>query len=367
MSLKHAFYLSAQTQRIHKLAKKHQTENCSSFYDLKKPVLRTNSYIQKLAIDFIGDLVQLGIIGLGKMGGNIALQCIEKGIDVVGKTKEAKPELIEKGVKIVSTYQEFGDSLKTPRVIFLSLPAGHTIDRVIRDLLPFINKGDIIVDGGNSYYKDSIEREAQLAKNGLYFVDCGTSGGLYGARYGACFMVGGKPEAVKLCEPILKTLAVDGGFLHCGEPGSGHFVKVIHNGIEFGMLQAIGEGVEFLQHSNFSLDLQAVFHVWSHGSVIRSWLVELMEEGVGEIGDIKKVSDYVEDTGEVNWLVEEAIEKEIPAPIITQSLIELFRSRRQDSDAARAVAIMRHGFGGHPYGKDESIAEERKSNKVHSM
>jgi len=311
--------------------------------------------------------MELGIIGLGKMGGNLALQCIDRGIRVVGKARGPKPQLTEKGVKVVKDYNEFVGSLKPPRVIFLSLPAGPTIDKVLKELVPQLNKGDVVMDGGNSYYKDSIRREAELSKLGIYFVDCGTSGGVEGARYGACFMVGGKPEAVKLCEPVLKALAVEGGYLHTGKPGSGHFVKLVHNGIEFGMLQAIGEGAELLQRSNYDLNLRDIFRVWSHGSVIRGWLVELMEKGLGEIRDFKEVPDYVEDTGEVNWLVQEAVEKEIPIPVITHSVIELFRSREKESDAARAIAIMRHGFGGHPYGKDDYIAKERKTSRLHPI
>jgi len=311
--------------------------------------------------------MELGIIGLGKMGGNLALQCIDRGIRVVGKARGPKPQLTEKGVKVVKDYNEFVGSLKPPKVIFLSLPAGPTIDKVLKELVPQLNKGDVVMDGGNSYYKDSIRREAELSKLGIYFVDCGTSGGVEGARYGACFMVGGKPEAVKLCEPVLKALAVEGGYLHTGKPGSGHFVKLVHNGIEFGMLQAIGEGAELLQRSNYDLNLRDIFRVWSHGSVIRGWLVELMEKGLGDIRDFKEVPDYVEDTGEVNWLVQEAVEKEIPIPVITHSMIELFRSREKESDAARAIAIMRHGFGGHPYGKDDYIAKERKTSRIHPI
>ena len=311
--------------------------------------------------------MELGIIGLGKMGGNLVLQCIDKGIYVVGKARGPKPHLTDKGVKVVKDYDEFVLSLKPPRVIYLSLPAGPTIDKVLKELAPYLDRGDVIMDGGNSYYKDSIRREVELSKLGIYFVDCGTSGGIDGARYGACFMVGGKPEAIKLCEPVLKALAVEGGYVHTGEPGSGHFVKLVHNGIEFGMLQAIGEGVELLRRSNFALESRVTFRNWSHGSVIRGWLVELMEKGLGEIRDLKEVPDYVEDTGEVNWLVQEAMVKEIPIPVITHSVIELFRSRRKDSDAARAVAMMRHGFGGHPYGKDDYIAKERKTSRIHPV
>ena len=311
--------------------------------------------------------MELGIIGLGKMGGNLVLQCIDKGIYVVGKARGPKPHLTDKGVKVVKDYDEFVRSLKPPRIIYLSLPAGPTIDKVLKELAPYLDRGDVIMDGGNSYYKDSIRREVELSKLGIYFVDCGTSGGIDGARYGACFMVGGKPEAIKLCEPVLKALAVEGGYVHTGEPGSGHFVKLVHNGIEFGMLQAIGEGFELLRQSNFDLELRDIFRNWSHGSVIRGWLVELMEKGLGEIRDLKEVPDYVEDTGEVNWLVQEAVGKEIPIPVITHSVIELFRSRRKDSDAARAVAMMRHGFGGHPYGKDDYIAKERKTSRIHPV
>ena len=311
--------------------------------------------------------MELGIIGLGKIGGNIALQCTEKGIKVVGKARKTKPELTEKCVKIVEEYGEFVTSLEKPRVIFLFLPAGPIIDNVLKELVPYLDRGDVVLDGGNSYYKDSIRREAEISKQGIHYVDCGTSGGVEGARYGACFMVGGKPEAVKICEPVLKALAVEGGYLHTGASGSGHFVKLVHNGIEFGMLQAIGEGVEFLCRSGFDLDLLEVFHVWSNGSVIRSWLVELMEKGLKDFTTLEEVPDYIEDTGEVNWLVEEAIEKEIPVPVITQSVMELFRSRNQNSNAARSVAMMRHGFGGHPYGKDEYIAKERKTSRIHPI
>ena len=306
----------------------------------------------------------MGIIGLGKIGANLALQCLEKGISVVGLDKEDKPELSEKGAKIAKTYDEFANLLSSPRITFLSLPAGESVDQVISKLIPCLDEGDVIIDGGNSYYKDSIRRESDLSKLGICFVDCGTSGGLAGARYGACLMVGGKPEAISKCENLLKTLCVEDGFLKVGGPGSGHFVKLVHNGIEFGMTQAIGEGFELLKNGDFPLDLQKVFQLWSHGSVIRGWLIELMAEGLKELPDLDEVPSYVEDTGEVNWLVKEAIEKEISAPVITQSVLELFRSRQIENDVTRAVAIMRHGFGGHPYGKDTSIAEERKHGRI---
>ncbi len=202
-----------------------------------------------------------------------------------------------------------------------------------------------------------------MAEKGFYYLDTGTSGGITGARHGACFMVGGKEEGIKVVEPILKKLAVPGGYVHTGAPGTGHYVKLVHNGIEFGMLQAIGEGVSLMTRSGFDLDLEAIFTNWSHGSVIRSWLVELMAQGLKDrkVGDVQS---YVEDTGEVNWLVQDAINKEIPIPVISQSVMELFRSREKDSDTYRAIAVMRHGFGGHPFGPDDYIKKERKTSRI---
>jgi 6-phosphogluconate dehydrogenase len=307
--------------------------------------------------------VQLGIIGLGKMGGNLALQANEKKVAVIGKARSKKPELEKQDIKVVDDYKSFVDFLKHPRVIYLSLPAGPTVDSVLNELIPFLEKGDVLMDGGNSFYLDSIEREKKISEKDMYFLDCGTSGGLEGARYGACFMVGGKEEGVRIAEPILTTLAVKDGYIHTGKPGTGHFVKLVHNGIEFGMLQSIGEGVELLSRSGFELDLAGIFKNWSNGSVIRGWLVELMEKGLREQG-LAKTESYIEDTGEVNWLVQDAINKEIPIPVISQSIMELFKSRMNESDAYRSIALMRHGFGGHPFGKDEGIIKERKTSRI---
>jgi 6-phosphogluconate dehydrogenase len=308
----------------------------------------------------------LGIIGLGKMGGNLALQATEKGIRVAGKTHGARPDLEKAGVKIAAGYEEFAAALDRPRVVYLSLPAGPAVDTVLGELVPHLEKGDIVMDGGNSFYLDSIEREKKASEVGIYFLDCGTSGGLEGARHGACFMVGGKKEGVRIAEPILKELAVPDGYLHTGGPGSGHFTKLVHNGIEFGMLQAIGEGVALLQASAFDLDLREVFKNWSHGSVIRGWLVELMEQGLRK-NRFADVQSYVEDTGEVNWLIMDAVDKEVPIPVISQSVMELFKSRMKESDTYRSIALMRHGFGGHPFGKDEGIIKERKTSRIRKI
>jgi 6-phosphogluconate dehydrogenase len=312
--------------------------------------------------------MKLGIIGLGKMGANLALQAIDKKILVVGKARSRKSELEQKGITIVDNYKDFVSFLDHPRVIYLSLPAGSTVDLVLQELSPFLEKGDVIMDGGNSFYLDSVNREKQLWNKGIYFLDCGTSGGLNGARYGGCFMIGGKELGIEIVEPILKKLALnEDAYVHTGGPGSGHFVKLVHNGIEFGMLQAIGEGFALLQQSDFNLDIAQIFKNWSNGSVIRSWLVELMEKGLKEGPNFENIESYVEDTGEVDWLVQDAINREIPIPIISQSVMELFKSRTKDSDTYRAIALMRHGFGGHPYGKDEYIARERKTSRMEKI
>jgi 6-phosphogluconate dehydrogenase len=307
--------------------------------------------------------MQLGIVGLGKMGGDLALQCVDRGIDVVGHAKHGHPALAEQGVKIAVTYDAFVGALKPPRAIYLSLPAGPTVDEVIGDLLPYLAKGDVLMDGGNSFYEDSVRREKELRAKGIHFLDCGTSGGVGGARHGACFMVGGPAEGFSLAKPVLEKLAVEGGLLYTGAPGSGHFVKLVHNGIEFGMNHAIGDGVELLRHGGYQLDMTAIFDNWSRGSVIRGWLVELMPSGLRET-DFESISPYVEDTGEVNWLVQVAIEKEIAVPIIALSVMSLFQSRGSGDDSSRAVALLRHGYGGHPFGKDEAIAKERKTSRI---
>lgn len=201
------------------------------------------------------------------------------------------------------------------------------------------------------------------SKKGILFVDCGTSGGVEGARNGACFMIGGRDAAVARVEPILLQLATRGGYVHAGAPGAGHFTKLVHNDIEFGMLQAIGEGIDLLKRYPDELDMAQVLHCWNHGSVIRSWLVELMEQQYNEQGGLDKIPAYVEDTGEANWLVSDALKMEVPVPVIAQSVMQLFTSRDDTKNWAKAVAMMRHGFGGHPFGSDEAIVRERKQGK----
>ena len=306
--------------------------------------------------------MKFAILGLGKMGSNIALQALEKGFDVVGFDLEKKSFLEKRGVKLIDDVKDIKATLKQPRIVFMWLPAGPIVDETLSALIEILDAGDIVVDAGNSFFRDSQARHKRLRKHNLNFIDAGTSGGLEGARSGANFMVGGDEDAVNQVKPIFEKLAVKEGYIHTGEAGSGHFVKLMHNAIEFGMLQAIGEGVAMLEKSDFNLDLKGIFNNWSNGSVIRSWLIELMAQGYGE--DFDEISSYVEDTGEVNWAIEEALNMEVPIPVIAQSVMELFKSREDSNVAAKAVALMRHGFGGHPLGKAEGIARERRTGKV---
>jgi len=308
--------------------------------------------------------MEFGIIGLGRMGANLARQAVERGIRVVGFSRTRKEDLLKEGIELASDIGGLAALLSPPRIVFLYIPAGPTVDQVLKEVVAVLDRGDVVVDGGNSHFRDSQARQRRLAEQGIGFVDCGTSGGLEGARHGACFMVGGEREPVDIVEPILKTLAVPEGYIRVGKPGAGHFVKLVHNGIEFGMLQAIGEGYALLINSEFGLDITEAFHNWAHGSVIRGWLVELMERGLRKGGEVTGVSSYVEDTGEVNWLIEEALRMEVPIPVIAESVMALFRSRDTDNDWAKAVAIMRHEFGGHPFGRSEAVAAERKTRKV---
>lgn len=310
--------------------------------------------------------MELGIIGLGRVGSGLAIHAAEKGIRVVGYAKEVAQfdALGGEGVAVVSSLADLVKSLAPPRVIFVSVPAGPAVDDVLHHLAPLLQRGDVVIEGGNSHFRDSIARHRRLSEGGIGFVDCGTSGGPEGARSGACFMVGGEQDAVTRAASILTKLAVPEGFIHVGPPGAGHFAKLVHNAIEFGMLQSIGEGVELLLHSDYQIDLAPLFHTWAHGSVIRGWLIELMARGLREHPDLSEIPTHVEDTGEVNWILEEAIRREAPVPAITQSVLALFASRGGGFDAARAVALMRNQFGGHPFGPRPEIAKGRRTGKI---
>lgn len=308
---------------------------------------------------------EFGIIGLGRMGGNLALHALETGMRVVGyELRKAPEELTRTGLVEVTGLDGFRDHLSPPRAVFLYVPAGPVVDQVSDDLASRLEKGDIIVDGGNSYWGDSIRRHQRLGERGIHLVDLGTSGGIEGARRGACFMAGGDPQAIARIEPILLDLAIQGGYVHAGPPGAGHFTKLVHNGIEFGMLQAIGEGLDLLEHYQDRLNVAEVLRCWRHGSVIRSWLIDLMEETYRAEARLEAIPAFVEDTGEVNWLVGDALRMEVPVPVISQSVMQLLASRDERKSWARAIAMMRHGFGGHPYGADAAIARERREGRV---
>ncbi|MBI4311209.1 MAG: decarboxylating 6-phosphogluconate dehydrogenase [Chloroflexi bacterium] len=308
---------------------------------------------------------EIGVIGLGRMGANLSLQALEKGIRVVGfDIKGVSPELKAAGMTEVSSLGGFREELSSPRPVLIYVPAGPAVDSVIDGLVSHFDRGDIAVDAGNSYWGDSIRRHSRLSEKGIHFVDLGTSGGVEGARRGACFMAGGEREPITRIEPLLVELAAPGGYVHAGPPGAGHFTKLVHNGIEFGMLQAIGEGIDLLGHYRNRLDVAGVIRCWRHGSVIRSWLIDLMEEAYRREGGTDSTPAYVEDTGEVSWLINDALHMEVPIPVITQSVMQLFASRDDRKLWARAIAMMRHGFGGHPYGPNESVARERREGQV---
>jgi 6-phosphogluconate dehydrogenase len=271
---------------------------------------------------------------------------------------------VQAGLIEIKDFGAFREKLAAPRAVFVYVPAGPAVEKILEQLAGLLEPGDVVVDGGNSYWGDSIRRHARLREKKLHLVDVGTSGGLSGARHGACFMAGGEREAIARLEPILKALAVEGGYVHAGPPGAGHFAKLVHNGIEFGMLQAIGEGFDLLAHYPERLDIGGVLECWRHGSVIRSWLVDLLADAYAADPELKKPSTHIEDTGEVNWLVADALRMEVPVPVIAQSVMQLFASRDKKKSWAKAIVTMRHGFGGHPYGPDADIAQERQESRV---
>ena len=309
--------------------------------------------------------LEFGVIGLGRIGGGLAFQALNKGMRVVGRdVVPASEELREAGIIESTDLKDMVSKLSTPRIIFLYIHAGPPVDKMLEKLAAVLSPDDVIVDGGNSYWGDSIRRQQWLHEKGIHLVDLGTSGGVGGARNGACFMAGGLQGAVEEVEPILLELCIPGGYVYAGGPGSGHYVKLVHNGIEFGMLQAIGEGIDLLVKYDAPLPVADVISCWRNGSVIRSWLVDLMHEAYTAHEGMEDVPGYIEDTGEVNWLVGDAMRMEVPIPVIAQSVMQLFASRDDRRDWARAIAMMRHGFGGHPYGPNDSIRHERTTSRV---
>jgi len=300
--------------------------------------------------------MELGFVGLGKMGGNMVLRLIQGSPDgkikgghrIMGFAKDANPDLAGvAGFTLVDSLDAMLAKLQPPRAVWVMVPAGNATEGVISQLAQAMKEDDLIIDGGNSYYKDSIRREQGLANRKLGFVDVGTSGGIWGRQEGYCMMVGGKPAHVNRCRPIFDTLAPAGGWIHAGPPGSGHFVKMVHNGIEYGMMEAYAEGFEVLHKAPFPLNLHQIAAVWNHGSVVRSWLLELSERMFAQEGDLGGIAPYVVDSGEGQWTVEAAFEETVPVPVITAALFARYASRDPENFAARYTAGLRNQFGGH--------------------
>ncbi|HVO91215.1 MAG TPA: decarboxylating 6-phosphogluconate dehydrogenase [Terriglobales bacterium] len=293
--------------------------------------------------------MELGMIGLGRMGANMTERLVRGGHRVISydRSTEAVQRVVDKGAVGANSLADFVKQLSQPRTIWLMVPSGDPVDQTIDQLLPALAKGDILIDGGNSNYKDSIRRAEKVKARGIHYVDAGTSGGVWGLQNGYCMMIGGEKEIVDRLAPVFATLAPPDGYLHVGPNGAGHFVKMIHNGIEYGMLQAYGEGFELLKASQFDLDLGKISHLWNQGSVVRSWLLELAESAFEKDPKLTSIRGYVDDSGEGRWTVEEAIEKSVPAPVLMLSLFARFASRQDDSFSAKVIAALRNEFGGH--------------------
>ncbi|MCL4476899.1 MAG: decarboxylating 6-phosphogluconate dehydrogenase [Nitrospirae bacterium] len=294
--------------------------------------------------------MKIGFVGLGKMGGNMVKRLLKGGHAIVAfaPSKESREEAERNGARTVGSLKEVVERLESPRVVWLMVPAGKVTGEVIGALIPLLEKGDILVDGGNSFYKDSIARAEHLRTKGISFLDVGTSGGIWGLREGYCLMIGGEKDAFKRIKPALKDLAPENGYAHVGPSGSGHFVKMVHNAVEYAMLEAYGEGFELMHaKKEFGLDLGKISELWNHGSVVRSWLLELSVNVFRQDPSLESVRGYVEDTGEGRWAVMEAIEESMPAPVITLSLLQRFRSRQETSFSAKMIAALRGQFGGH--------------------
>jgi 6-phosphogluconate dehydrogenase len=294
--------------------------------------------------------MHLGFIGLGRMGSNMVRRLLRDGHSVVAynRSPEKTQEIAGEGATPSLTIAELVAALEKPRIAWIMVPAGDATEAQIKELLEHLEPGDTIVDGGNTNFHDDVRRHAELAEHGIRYVDAGVSGGIWGLQNGFCLMVGGDREAVEPLEPIFRSLAPEDGYLHTGGPGSGHYVKMIHNGIEYGLMQAYAEGFEILHASEYKLDLEKISDLWNHGSVVRSWLLELAALAFKSNGqDLTPLKGWVADSGEGRWTVQEAIDHDVPAPVITLSLQTRFRSRQDDSYGARVLAALRNEFGGH--------------------
>jgi 6-phosphogluconate dehydrogenase len=295
--------------------------------------------------------MQIGIAGLGRMGMNMALRLLRGRHKVVAynRTPDKVKEIVQKGAKGAYSLEELVAALKPPRHVWVMLPAGMPVEDTITKLKSLLQRGDTIIDGGNSFYRDDIRREQLLRPLRIHYVDAGVSGGVWGLKLGYCLMIGGERRDFKRLEPVFRTLAPKDGYLYCGSAGAGHFVKMVHNGIEYGMMSAYGEGFEILNASPYAgeLDFAKVSHLWNQGSVIRSWLLELAESAFRKDGNLSQIEGYVEDSGEGRWTLQQAIDTGVPSPVISAALFQRFRSRKTDPLSDRVLAALRNEFGGH--------------------
>jgi 6-phosphogluconate dehydrogenase len=299
--------------------------------------------------------VRLGMVGLGRMGGNMSVRLLRHGHQVSGYTRsdDTTTRAREQGVECVGSLEELVRVLEPPRVVWCMVPAGEATESTVESLGQLCQQGDVVVDGGNSNYRDSIRRAQSLGVAGVELVDAGVSGGIWGLEEGYCLMLGGRPEPVERLRPVLDALAPPGGWAHVGPTGAGHFVKMVHNGIEYGLLQAYGEGFEILERSEFDLDLHAVAEVWRRGSVVRSWLLDLLARALEQDPGLERIRGYVEDSGEGRWAVQAAMDEDVPAPVTTAALFARFASRQDESFAAKVIAALRREFGGHPVREED--------------
>lgn len=296
--------------------------------------------------------MKFALIGLGKMGANMARRCLRGGIEVVGYNRSAGivHELEPEGMQGADSMLHAVQQLQSPRIVWLMIPSGTPTDNAINELIPMLQEGDIVIDGGNSNYHDSQRHGALLARHDIGFVDAGTSGGVWGLENGYCLMVGGEKEVVKQVEPILQVLApaADRGWAHVGPVGAGHFTKMIHNGIEYGMMQAFAEGFALMRgKEDFQLDLAQISEIWRHGSVVRSWLLDLMADFLKQDQVLANIEPYVSDSGEGRWTVMESVEQGVAAPVLTLALQMRFNSQDQEGYGNRLLSMMRNAFGGH--------------------
>jgi 6-phosphogluconate dehydrogenase len=337
--------------------------------------------------------MQIGLIGLGKMGGNMSRRIMKAGHDCVvyDRTAEAREALAKDGATAATSVADLVEKLKSePRAVWLMLPEGEATDAMVTELSGLLSKGDIIIDGGNSFYKDDIRRAKAVAERGMHYLDCGTSGGVWGIDRGYCMMIGGPKDAVDHLDPIFKALApgigdiprttgregadkrVEQGYMHAGPSGAGHFVKMVHNGIEYGMMQAYGEGFDILRNKDstdlpeterFTLNLADIAEVWRRGSVVSSWLLDLSASALAKDPTLSKFSGYVQDSGEGRWTVEAAIEESVPADVLSTALYARFRSRQEHTFAEKMLSAMRFGFGGHLEGQETTDPQKKPGTK----